>query len=561
MFFKQKRVLILYLLFAGTFLLLLGRLFQIQIIDGAKYAQQAVAQRQQTVNYVQFPRGQILDRKLRPLTNVEEQPAAVVFPLMMPEDRSEAASFLSSVLSLPVESVTNRLNGDPVVLKTGLSEAEVSLIEKTNLPGVYVLPVVPRYQRNWPAVHMIGNVGQISEEEYQQLKDREQDYQREDVIGKNGLERQYEEVLRGGESAKIAAMVDVHGQHVKGAGFTLIPDKIKSTDLPTHVVTTLDQDYQKITEEALEGYEGAAVVLDVWNGDILASASSPEYDPSMSETPEGKDAYVNKALQNYPPASVFKILIMLAALEEGLVQPEDQFICSGEISLPSGRKVSCWNQEGHGEITFAQGAAYSCNPVFIQAGLELGGEKILEYAGKLGLRDDKIIGYDLPLTSHFQFNNRVEGDLVNVIMGEKGVSLSPLLVAKLIAQVANGGFSITPRLVSELHNDQGEIVKEYPSTMGERIITEESTGAVKSVLHLAVEEGTGTAAQVPGIGTAGKTGSSETAGVWFAGFAPLDVPKWAVVVFVQKGTSGGREAAPIFKEIIDRLARLEGMIQ
>jgi penicillin-binding protein 2 len=501
--FQQKRILMLYLVFAGFFLFLLGRLFYIQFIQGEKYAQQAVAQRQQTVNHVQFPRGQILDRKLRPFTNVEEKPTVVVFPRMM-QKRSEIASFLSSQLNLPLETVMDQLKLDPVILKTNLSEKEISLIKNADLPGVYVLPIIPRYQNNWPAVHIIGSIGRISETEYQATKRAGKEYRLEDIIGKNGLEKQYEEVLKSTSSEKIAAMVDLHGQHIKETGFTIIHEHQDLPDNLTHVVTTLDFDYQKVTEAALEGYEGAAVVLDVWNGDILAMASSPKYDPYLLDLTNIKDVYINKALQKYPSAEIFEIFLKLATLEEGIEQHEE-----GEV------------------------------------GSDLSGEKILKYAEKFGLNNNEIIGYDLTPTSHFSLND---------------ISLSPLLGAKLLAQVANGGFSITPRLVAAFHNDQGRIIKEFSSALGERIISAESTRMVKSHLYLAGEEDDVSANQNTGIETAGIRGSSESdGGMWFAGFAPVDIPKWAVVVFVQKSSFEGQEAAFIFQNIVSGLAQSKGM--
>lgn len=569
MLIHKNRLLTLYFIFLLAFLALIGRLYQIQLVDGLKYSQQAVAQRQKTVNYIQFPRGSIVDRNFLPLTNVEPQPCVVVFPVMI-NDVPQTAEILGNFLHLSPEVVAAKMTypsepgavmvKDPFILKAGISEAQSALISEAKLPGVYVLPLIPRYQPEWPAVHILGSVGNLNQEEYQAGKSAGKDYQINDIIGKSGLEKQYEDYLRGGSTQKIATLVDVRGQHLAGSGFTLLPPE-EEDEAPLHqVVSTIDRDYQAIVEQALEGHNGAAVVMDVWNGNILALASGPKYDPFMVEEPTAQDAYVNKALKNYPPASVFKILIAIAAMEEGIVHPDDLFTCTGGITIPTGRTVSCWNREGHGEITFAQGMAVSCNPVFIETGLKLGGENIKKYMERLGLLDDTIIGYDIPKAQHIHFNSSVPGDIANVSIGENGISLSPVLVAKLICQVANGGFSIIPRLISQVQDDQGNAVKEFPSTAGQRVIPPEIAASLKNMLEKGVEEGTGKSAHVPGMKTAGKTGSSETNGVWFAGFAPADVPRWAVAVFIQRGSSGGKEAAPIFQKIVSELAHKEGIL-
>lgn len=570
--FAKNRVLLLYFIFSAIFLVLIGRLYQIQFIDGPQYSQQAVAQRQKTINYIQYPRGTILDRHLLPLTNVEQQPCVAVFPAMV-HDISGTAEILADVLHLSPETITGKIKygtdtdaesslkvvKEPFILKANVSHQQAAQIDEIKLPGIYILPLIPRYQPETPGVHVLGALGSISAEEYQESSFSGKDYKFDDVIGKSGLEKQYEEYLRGGSTERIGALVDVRGRRLEGSGFTVLPPAEEKNAPLTNIVTTIDRDYQIIAEEALEGHHGAAVVMDVWNGDILAIASNPKFDPYMLEKPSTNDAYINKALKSYPPASVFKILIAAAALEEGIVKAEDQFTCTGGIAISEERTVSCWNREGHGELNFLQAGAHSCNPVFIDVGLKLGGENIIKYAERFGLNSDKIIGYDTQETDHINFNPSVPGDIANVSIGENGISLSPVMVAKLVSQVANGGFSVTPRLVSMIQNEEGKKIEEYTNVTGKRVIKAETASYVKSMLKLAVEEGTGMSAKVPGITTAGKTGSSEINAVWFAGFAPVEVPRWAVVVFIQKGISGGREAAPVFQKIVSGLAKEENI--
>jgi penicillin-binding protein 2 len=559
---RNKRYLVIYFCFLGAFVVLLGRLGYIQLINGPIYTRQAVAQRQHTIDYVQYHRGRILDRHLRNLTNVEKQPCAVVFPIMV-QDFAKTANYLGEVLCLAPETITAKLGSQgkrlnnvvqkPFILKANLNDREIQEIQNAKLPGVFVLPLISRYRPDTPAVHTLGYVGQISKNEYQKMEHEKQEYNLTDIIGKSGIEKQYENYLRGSNGKEVAALIDERGRLLQGKGFTLLPEDKRITSKNHNIVLTIDAHCQRIVEQEMEGYSGAAVVMDVTNGDILALASSPKFDPYLLGPISSNDAYVNKVLKNYPPASVFKIVLAAGALEEGIVCPEDIFNCSGHITIPSGRNVSCWKPDGHGQISFAQALAHSCNPVFIETGLKLGGELIMNYALKFGLNDDSIIGYSTVSYNHFDFNYSVPGDIANVSIGEKGIMLSPVLVAKLYSQVANGGFGITPRLVLKIQDSTGHTVKNFFSPASKRIISSKTAQELKLMLQSGVREGTGKSAQVPGIEVAGKTGSSETHGVWFAGFAPVQQPRWAVVVFLQKGSSGGREAAPIFKKIVSQL--------
>lgn len=559
MFFRG-RILTIYIVFLLVFAALLGRLAFIQFVEGPGYARQAAAQRLRTVDFIQHPRGQILDCRLRPLTNNEKKPCVVIFPVMV-KDFDLTASFLSEALAIPIKTVTSRLGKpkthnnftvikDPFILKTNANEQEIDLIQKACLPGVFVLPLIPRYRPGYPAVHTLGYVGDQGSESTKETK----------TVGWNGVEKQFDGYLQGGIGQQVAVVIDDRGRHLSGRGFTLLSPGPGKEEKSSNVVLTLNRDFQEIVESEMDGRSGAAVVMDVKKGDILAMASSPGFNPDFPENLSADDAFINKALANYPPASVFKILIAAAALEEGLVSPEDTFHCPGFITIPTGRKVSCWNREGHGDLTFAQAMAFSCNPVLIEAGLKLGGETIKDYAKKMGLYDNNIIGYSTVKENHFEFNSSVPGDVGNVSIGENGVRLNPVQVAKLVSSVANGGWSVQPRLVLGVRDTKGNVIEEYQVPSSRQVLSRKTAGHLKMMLAGAVKEGTGQAAAVPGLAVGGKTGSSETHGVWFAGFAPVEEPLWAVVVFIEHGSSGAQAAAPVFRGIVQRLAELEGII-
>ncbi|NLZ92897.1 MAG: hypothetical protein GX922_02585 [Firmicutes bacterium] len=225
--------------------------------------------------------------------------------------------------------------------------------------------------------------------------------------------------------------------------------------------------------------------------------------------------------------------------------------------MPGGHEASCWFDEGHGDISFTEGLAHSCNSVFIENGLKLGGALIQEYANQLGLLENRIIGISVPQVNRLSFNSAIPGDIANISMGENGIRLSPVTVAKLVSEVANGGLAVVPRVVMGIRDEQGQIIKKFAPDTQTRVISSATAEELKKMLKDAVRDGTGKTAQVLGISTAGKTGSSETEGAWFAGFAPFDQPRWAVVVFIHKGNSGAGDAAPVFQKIVSRLVNLE----
>ncbi|NMA15371.1 MAG: hypothetical protein GX930_09105 [Clostridia bacterium] len=327
MYFQRKRVLTLYLFFFFVFLFLLGRLCYIQFFNGPRYAQQAAGQRLRAINYIQYPRGDILDRYGRPLNNTLPQPCVAVFPVLV-EDTLEAARVLAEILYIPAETVSGKIGtikqgknikivNSPFILKANVSETEIEKIRQAQLPGVYILPLVTRYQTDWPAVHLLGYVGASGSNDGASARGTE---------GKTGIEKQYDSFLSGGASEKVAILIDDRGRALSGRGFTLLPATERAVKEMYGIEITIDYRYQQAVEEALGDKSGAVVVMDVNTGDILAMASSPKFDPYMLEKPVSSDAYVNKALQSYPPASVFKIVLAAALLEEGLVHPDDIFV-------------------------------------------------------------------------------------------------------------------------------------------------------------------------------------------------------------------------------------------
>lgn len=188
----------------------------------------------------------------------------------------------------------------------------------------------------------------------------------------------------------------------------------------------------------------------------------------------------------------------------------------------------------------------------------MGGEMIIDYAARFGLDGQSIIGYEFADSSYLDFSAEIAGDIANVSIGESGVRITPLQSAVMMAVCANGGYLLTPRLVQCVYDQDRHILGEFPPADKQRTIAAETAAALREMLTLTVSSGTGVAAAGSATDSAGKTGTSEDAGVWFSGFAPAAEPRWVVSVYLSDGSSSA-EAAAVFSKIIDAIAILEGV--
>ena len=558
-------------------LLLLGLVAALAVLifgRGAQLSAAAWEQRLRSLPYCQYARGDILDRNGRPLVNVEE-PCLVVLPAMIKGQEEPIAERLCGLLDLDRSRLAERLRAagtssfQPVVLMTGLSAAQKEAVDRAAIPGVLTLSLAARYDRQHTASQLIGLV---QEQEGNGV-----------YTGVSGLEKQYDGLLSARVDAEIRLQVDAQGR-VNGGPELYLPDTVCAPSLSL----TLDKDYQQIAEQALAetGLSGSCVVMDPYCGDILALASYPGFDPYGWKTAE-PGAYMQRTLLPYPPASTFKTVLAAAALAEG-VRPapaetaagpgqEDAndgqaeqgkgdgnpalFICHGSYTLPDGRTVSCAGGAAHGEVDLARALALSCNCYFVALGQALGGERVLAYSRRLGLEQMTVIGLDAGSGDavFFDFDPEQAGELANVCLGEDGVSLSPLQEAVLFSAFVNGGYLVRPRLVTATDDGKGGR-KEYPALKPRRVLSPADAETMRLMLGLVVEEGTGRSAGSDIVSSGGKTGSSETGVVWFSGFFPADRPRLVVAVCLEQGSSGGAEAAAVFRSVAEAITLLDGRI-
>jgi peptidoglycan glycosyltransferase/penicillin-binding protein 2 len=292
-------------------------------------------------------------------------------------------------------------------------------------------------------------------------------------------------------------------------------------------------------------------------------ASRPAFDANNLGEYLGRETapLLNRAVAAYQPGSVFKLAVAAAALEERVGTPGDKFFDPGYIDV-DGLRIKGWDFEkgGRGELSFADAMAYSSNPVLIQVGMKLGAARFVEWADRLGFGQKTRLEFDGEADGNLPAADSVyPGDLANLSIGQGTLEATPLQIACLVATIVNDGVAVDPYIVSRLTAADGAVVKSFPASRGRRVLSRRTAGQMRAMMQAVTRYGTGQAADVARAGAAGKTGTAETgrtgpggrsvSHAWFAGYAPLDNPRYVMVVFVEDGMSGGDVAAPIFQEI------------
>jgi cell division protein FtsI/penicillin-binding protein 2 len=548
-FLFRRRFIGLVLFFLCGWLLLIGKLFHVQIIDNKKLAKMALSQRVLEVP-VAVARGDILDRNGISLTNTSLHYSVLLFPGQV-ADKVETAEGLSPYVDMASQQIIVQIQNTkyPFKLKTDIDAVTARKINSLGLAGVVAVEEKLRYGFNNYAAHILGYINAS------------------DNRGMSGIEYTFDSILRTEQVEAVAALVD-GGQHlIPGLGYKRI--KMAADKPPAHVVLTLDSNLQRKVEMTMDRTmkTGAVVVLQPYTGEILAMASRPSFNgndlaPSLmrSDAP-----LLNRAIVGFQPGSVFKVVVAAAALEEGLARPEDIFFDPGYIDVGKLR-FKGWNYDkgGNGRITFRDAMVFSSNPVFIEVGLRLGSSRLVEYARKFGFGNSSDLGVEEESWGNLPDPEEMHpGDLANMAIGQGMLEASPLQVASMIAVVVNDGVRVVPRLVEKTMTNEGAILKSFPVSAGKRIISKQTARQLRDMLVQTTKKGTGQGAMVERMGTAGKTGSAETGrtdtsgkGInhaWFAGYAPVQNPQYVIVVLVEEGRSGGDVAAPIFKEIVEEI--------
>ena len=459
---KNQLLLIVFIILFG---LLFLRLSQLQLAQYNKYSSLATENAAKTVPE-RAPRGIIYDRFGKVI--VENRPvfSVRVLPyILAAKTRAERERILSQLEKLLGEKIDFKVSAtEPLLVKNNVPLITAIQIEEKSqeLPGVVV---TSRPVRLYPyenlASHLLGFVGEIEAKELNVMS--RDGYRLGDIIGKDGVERVYDKLIRGRDGGKKVE-VDVKGTPIR---ILESIDPQSGADMKL----TIDLEMQKVAEAALRPYkEGAVVVMDVKKGEILAMASYPNFDPNVFADPfsnwkwenvdRGNHPFMNRALGIYPPGSIFKVITLAAALEEGKALPDEVMNCRGYYRVLN-RYAKCWLEGGHGSITVKEGLTWSCDVVFYELGKRLGPDLIAKYATKFGL--GSYSGIDLPQEKMGNVPTEkwkkkylkepwYDGDSINYGIGQGFLQVTPLQMAVVYGAIASGRI-VKPYVVDEVKDE------------------------------------------------------------------------------------------------------------
>lgn len=541
---STKRVCIVFLILWAGLILLSFKLVYLQFLTDHDLP--SIAARQKNVVQQLSPhRGTIYDRNLRPLAMTLEVDSIYANPAQIGQ-KEKTAQLLSNVLNLNRQELSKRLHrkGYFVWLKRWATQEEAEKVKVLGIEGVGIVKEGRRFYPNKQlAAHVIGIAGM-------------------DGIGLEGIEKNCDSYLRG-SPGWLWIQRDAKGRRIAARSFDFIP--------PLHgydVVLTIDEGLQFIVEKALEEAlakirsKGAmVVVMDPRNGDILALANRPTFDPNRFQKAE-PDVRRNRTLTDFfEPGSVFKIVTASAALQEKKVKLDQKFYCEKGSWKVAGHILH--DHRPHGWLTFQQVIEKSSNIGTVKVAMLVGGQNLYRYI--------KAFGFGVP--TQIELPGEVSGivkptsqwsktSITAIPMGQE-VATTTLQLATAFSVIANGGQRVQPRIVREVRDSFQEPIKSVESKLGERVLSPEVVQTMKKILVGVVEQGTGTLAKVKGYQVAGKTGTAqkvEPDGTYshskfvasFIGFAPAKNPALTICVIVDEPRPyyyGGVVSAPIFKQI------------
>lgn len=553
---KQRGLMVLAgLLFAVLFL----RLFHLQITTGDDYVKESednrIAQRR-----LKAPRGLVFDRHGEVLARNR-----AAYSIQLTRDtRANDKRAIAALEEATGESVQLRRTRQRTVrLKRDVAFRTVAIVEE-RLRDEWPLDVEIEPQRDYPeaalTAHVIGYMGEHQDE---RVNPRGRPYVAGDYIGQTGLERVYEDSLRGFDGVSYVE-VDVRERVIDEHPF---PDREQPPQPGRDLHLTLDLDIQRAAADALpDSLAGSVVALDARDGAVLALVSHPSYDPNVFVSYGSQEErqrliqdpakpMLNRSIQgSYPPGSTLKMIGAIAALETGVTDTLSTFpACAG--SLQVGDVVfRCNNREGHGELNLLEAMETSCNIYFNHLAQILGIEVWHDYGDRFGfghatnidLVPSELTGILPDRQYHREREGWVTGHLMNLVIGQGYMLVTPLQMARYVAAIGNGGLLVTPHL----HGTAPE---------PERVegVSEATLDIVRRSMHRVIygENGTGKRAQVPGVELAGKSGTAQGPraddDAWFVAFAPYQNPEIAVAVVIEGGGGGGSNAGPVARAVLE----------
>jgi cell division protein FtsI (penicillin-binding protein 3) len=545
---RRGRTRLFVLVLAAWAAVVIARLLQIQIAEGSRYRARAQRQQERRLD-IAAQRGSILDREGRELAVSVESTSIYAVPDEL-DDARRAARALSGVLGLETGDVLERLQSEKgfVWIRRQIEPETAARVKALKLRGIHLVPEPKRF---YPKGHLgstvLGFVGT-------------------DNVGLAGLEHMYDRMIRG-KPGELIALTDAR-RSLYGEAETA---RSRPAEEGASLVLSLDSGLQFAAERELaasmrehRASSGSVVVMDPWNGEILAMASAPDFDPNAFQDFPA-DTRRNRVIADaYEPGSTFKIVTGSLALENGLVSL-DEVIDTGDGTIRVANTTIRESQyHRYGALTLGGIFEHSSNVGIIRVGLRLGARRLFTGATAFGVgRPTEVdlpgenAGILRPLPRWSALSN------ASISMGQE-VSLNALQLARITATIANGGLLVRPHLVTRIIEPGGE-TRAVVSPEPPRVLSEATAQAIARILVGVVERGTGTKAAIPGFSVAGKTGTAQKAGVGgyqagrhvpnFAGFAPADRPRVVAVVVLEEPQGkyyAADVAAPLFARVVSQ---------
>lgn len=543
------------------------------------------------------PRGQITDRNGKPLAQTRlSYNLAISFPTPLDYSDARAVAFARQQITLAQaflkgrnlqltdEAIINHYKNRgvlPLDIAEDLTPQELGAVQNGLTPNLVLRQTYVRFYPNGPlAGHILGYTGREAPLSIRPIENKDLIFPESE--GRDGVEQMFNEELKG-QVGTLHMTFDAEGRKMS--------ERIAKAPVPGYnVITTIDEDLQRICEDVLRENckRGAIVVIDPNNGEVLAMASQPSYNPNEFVPVVKKDAFDRYNLDEaapllprafrsaYPPGSTFKTFVGFAALETGKVKPNTQFNCPPSLTVGN-FTFRNWKKTGAGDLNFVEALTQSCNTWFYQVGIKIGAEPMIDYAHKLGL------GYrtGIPLNAESAGNiptdeymlrvhkrKILKGDMANMSIGQGDILITPLQMAQAMGGIASGGHLHQTRLVKQIQALDNRVVAAYPDRIRQEVpMSDTVREQLRKALIAVTSDGNGTAhrAQVKGYKVAGKTGTAQwgptdkqRTAAWFTGFIPADNPQYAFAAVYEgepndSTVHGGSHAAPLIGKVFNKL--------
>ena len=593
-------------------LVLVVRLYQLQILRGEDYVIQAFANFRKSL-FVPADRGLIKDR--RGQTLVDNRPSFDVF--MTPafckgHERDEVIARLKEYLQLEPDDI-ERIKSDykkswfsrdklerfkPFLVELDIPRDQVDVLEahRTEMSCVNLIPTPHRAYRGSASLgHVLGYMSEVTPEEM----DEHPEYRRGQTIGRRGIERRWERELRG-EDGKQNIAVDAKGRELdKDTQEALIPEseRLVPATPGNNLILSIDERLQEAADAAFPGRAGAVIVMEAKTGFILAMVSRPSFDPNqmsgrisraqlqkLSEDP--LKPMLNRVMnENYHPGSTFKVVTSLAGLENNVINPGSVLGCNGGYTMGNHR-WRCDKPAGHGLLVLKSALQVSCDVFYYALGDKVGLDALSQTAHNLGYGQPTglDLGREIPgIIPNSKSVDPASGSLraqaINAAIGQGEVNVTPLQQAVAYAAIANGGEVWVPQIVKRIESPDGKVLQQFQPQEARKLgVKETSLAAIRAGLVAVVNEPGGTAfrSRLPDVQFAGKTGTAQVMKLgqkqkldptaqayfsrdhaWFASFAPADNPEIVVVVLNEHGGWGAESAAPTAAKVIEAYFRIK----